>query len=241
MDADEHEARSWLRDYLTQIAEVDIHALGARRDPRNINRLMAALARSAGQAVKVTELAKDVGGPEGPIARDSLYAYLDALERLHLTENAESWRPHMRSRTRLRAAPIRYFVDPSVGLAALGIGSAELLADLRATGFHFESLVMRDLRIYTQPLAGTIGAWRDSDGNEVDAVVSLPGDRWAAFEVKMSPTAVDEAAASLLHFASKIDVSKHGAPGALGVITSTGYAGRRPDGVHVIPISALGP
>lgn len=241
VDADEDFARDWLSDYLKQIIEVDVPSMGHRRNPRNLERLLASLARGVGQAVKLSELAKDVGGEAGPVANETLYGYLDALDRLKLTDNSEAWRPHMRSRSRLRAAPVRYFVDPSLGPAALNIGSTELRVDLNATGFHFESLAIRDLRIYAQPLRGEVDTWRDANSNEVDAVVSLRGVRWGAFEVKLNPRAVDEAATALLRFSAKVDTSKHGEPAVLGVITSSGYAGRRPDGVHVIPISTLGP
>lgn len=242
VDAEEEAARDWLAGYLTQIAEVDVQGLGARRDPVNIRRLLASLARSVGQATKSTELAKDVGGDDGPIARDTLANYLSALDRLHLIDNSEAWRPHMRSRARLRQAPVRYFVDPSLGLAALNIGSAELLADLNALGFHFEALVIRDLRIYAQPLRGTVDSWRDSNGHEIDAIVSVRNNKWGAFEVKLGHDAVEEAAESLRRFATKVDTSRHGEASFLGVIISNGsYAYRREDGVHVIPIGCLGP
>lgn len=241
LGAGEAEARAWVSDYLRLVAEVDLPTLGPRRNPRNISRLLASLARSVAQPAKLTEIATDVGGDRGPIASETLHGYLDALDRLMLTDNSEAWRPHMRSRTRLRAAPVRYFVDPSLGPAALGIGSAELLADLRAAGLHFEGLAVRDLRVYAQPLHGVVDSWRDTNGREVDAVVTLPGGRWGAFEVKLNPASADEAAASLLKFASSVDTSRHGDPAVLGVITSTGYAGRRHDGVHVIPITTLGP
>ena len=237
----EREARAWLRDYIQHLCEVDVPAMGPHRNPQNIRRLLGSLARSVGQPTKLTELEKDVGGDRGPIASETLHNYLDALDRLMLTDANEAWRPHMRSRTRLRSAPVRYFVDPSLGPAALGIGSSQLLADLNGAGFHFEAMAMRDLRVYSQPLGGVIESWRDANGREVDAVVTLPGGRWAAFEVKLNPLDADVAAASLLRFASSVDTARHGEPAALGVITSTGYAGRRPDGVHVIPITAHGP
>lgn len=242
LDADEEAARDWLRDYLRQIAEVDVQALGVRRNPRNIRRLLASLGRSVGQSAKSTEIAKDVGGDDGPIARDTLANYLNALERLHIVDDSEAWRPHMRSRIRLRQAPVRYLVDPSLGLAALDVGSTELLRDLSALGLHFEALVVRDLRVYAQPLGGTVDSWRDSNGHEVDAIVSVRDNKWCAFEVKLGHDAVDEAAHSLLRFAAKVDASRHGEPACLGVIISNGsYAYRREDGVHVIPIGCLGP
>jgi len=241
LGAEEAEARRWLTSYLNNAIEVDIPALGTRRDPRNLRRLLTALARGVGQPVKITALATDVGGDRGPVATSAIYAYLDALERLMLLDNSEAWLPHMRSRLRLRTSPVRYFVDPSLGPAALQVGSAELLADLNATGYHFEALVIRDLRIYAQALGGTVQTWRDESGHEVDAIITLPGGRWGAFEIKLNPTAIDEAARNLSRFAAKVDTSKVGSPTALAVITSTGFAGRRPDGITAIPITTLAP
>ena len=241
IDADETSARRWLRDYLTNIVEVDIRRLGSRRDPDNLRRLLESLGRSVGQATKAAELAKDVGGEGGPVAKETLSAYLSALGRLHLLDNSEAWLPHMRSRARLRTAQVRYFVDPSLGPAAIGVGTKELASDLNALGLHYEALVIRDLRVYAQLLDARVDSWRDSNGNEVDAVVTAGPGRWAAFEVKLSPDAVDEAAAVLRRFKANVDTSRHGDPSCLGVITSTGAGGRREDGVHVIPIGCLGP
>ena len=238
---DETGARRWLRDYLSNIVEVDIQKLGSRRDPANLRRLLESLGRSVGQAVKAIELAKDVGAEDGPIAKETLSAYLTALDRLHLLDNSPAWLPHMRSRARLRTAPVRYFVDPSLGPAALGIGTSELMSDLNALGLHYEALVIRDLRIYAQPLDARVESWRDASGHEVDAVVSIGPNKWGAFEVKLSPDAVDEAAAALLRFKANVDTSRHGEPACLGVVTSTGAGGLREDGVHVIPIGCLGP
>lgn len=234
-------ARDWIDDYLRQVVEVDIPSMGPRRNPQRLRRLLAALGRGVGQPVKLADLARDVGGESGPIAHETLQGYLDALDRLHLMDDSAAWRPHMRSRTRLRAAPVRYFVDPSLGTAALNVGVEDLRADPRAAGFHFEALAMRDLRIYAQPLRGVVDSWRDANGNEVDAVLNLRGGQWAAFEIKLNPRDVDQAAESLLRFARGVDTSKQGKPAALGVITSSGFAGRREDGVHVIPIAAFGP
>lgn len=245
LDADEQAARRWLDDYLAQIVEVDVPSLGTtRRAPQRLRRALASLARNVGQPVKLTELAADIGGGgDGGPSPDTVAAYLDALDRLKLTDNSPSWQPHMRSRTRLRQAPSRYFVDPSLGVAALGVGSTELMNDLPATGFHFEALAVRDLRIYAQPLGGTISSWREAHGRkEVDAVIETPSG-WAAVEIKLtgSPAVIDEAARGLLDFAAEIDHTRHGEPAALIVVTAAGGGGRRPDGVHVVPIGALGP
>lgn len=242
LDATADDASRWLRDYLDQIVLVDIQSLGARpRDPQNLRRLLTSLARNTGTSAKVTALARDVGGADGPVARATVDGYLDALERLRLTENSPAWAPHMRSATPLQSSPTRYFIDPSLAVSALGQGPAQLLGDLNATGFLFENLVVRDIRVYTQRLGGLVHHWRDQNQSEVDIIVTLPDGRWGAFEVKMNPADADKAAASLLSFAGKVDHGKAGAPSALGVITSSGFAYRRPDGVHVLPIGALGP
>ncbi|MCT2149996.1 DUF4143 domain-containing protein [Dermabacter vaginalis] len=242
LDVSEHEASLWLRDYLRAVAEVDVPGLGPRRNPGNVERLLSALGRGAATPLKLSSLAVDVGGARGRVAAETLTNYLDALDRLMLIEPIPAWRPHMRSRTRLRAAAIHHFVDPSLGTAALGVGSDDLRRDLSAAGLHFESLVMRDLRVYGQPLGATLSSWRDSQtGLEVDAVLELPDGRWAGIEVKLGEAAADAAADSLLRMAAKIDHDRHGAPVALLVVTGGRYAYKRPDGVCVVPITALGP
>lgn len=241
LDTDEVIARRWLTGYLRQIVEVDIPSFVGRRDPRTLQRILASLGRFVAQSPATRTIAADAGGDRGPVTPATIYSHLDALDRLRLLDNSEAWRPHMRSRARLRTAVTRYFVDPSVGTAALGVGSADLLGDLEAAGFHFEALVVRDLRIYAQSLGGRIDTWRDSEGNEVDAIVTLPDGGWAALEVKMSQNDVDRAAAGLLSFVDRVDTGKQGKPAALIVVTATGSAGRRSDGVHVVPITALGP
>lgn len=244
-DDDEHSAARWLADYLTQVVEVDIPSLGtARRAPERLRRTLASLARSVGQPVKLISLATDIAGAgNNPLVSNTVNAYLDALDRLNLTDNSPSWQPHMRSRTRLRSAPVRYFVDPSIGTAALRVGTRELLADLNGAGFHFEALAIRDLRIYAQPLGGEIYSWREANGRkEVDAIIETPNG-WSAFEIKLTgdPGVIDAAAKQLIDFAANVDQDKHGAPAALAVITATGGGGPRPDGVHVVPIAAIGP
>lgn len=244
VDATEQDARDWLADYLTQVVEVDIPSLGTtRRAPARLHRTLASLGRSVGQAVTLSAIAADIGGGDQIPARETVNAYLDALDRLKLTENSPAWQPHMRSRTQLRTSPTRYFVDPSLGTAATNVGSRELLADLEAAGFHFEGLAVRDLRIYAQPLRGTVSSWREAHGRkEVDAIVETP-DSWAAFEIKLTgdQSVIDTAAKGLVDFAADVDTSRHGAPAALVVLTATGGGGRRADGVHVVPITALGP
>lgn len=242
LDANQHNAMIWLRDYLRTVAEIDVPGIGPRRNPGNIMRLLTSLGRGVATPLTMTSVAQDVGGHRSPVASETLSNYMDALERLMLIEPLPAWSPHMRSRTRLRSTPVHHFVDPSLGTTALGVGVDALTRDLPAAGLHFESLVLRDLRVYAQPLGGQLWSWRDSQtGLEVDAVLELPDGRWAPIEVKLGEAAADKAADSLLRMAGKIDQKYHGAPSALIVITGGRFTYRRPDGVSVVPITALGP
>lgn len=235
------DAGEWVRDYITQIIEVDIQRLGARREPENVRRLLRSLARGVGTALSVKAMAADVGGEDGPASRNTISAYLHALARLMISEDVPAWAPHMRSATPLRASATRYLTDPSIAIAALGVTSRQLLADLNAAGHHFEALVVRDIRAYVQPLGGTLHHWRDNNGHEIDIVITLRDGRWAGLEVKMNPDDVDAAARSLTRFSSKVDTDKVGAPEFLAVVTTRATAHRRDDGIVVAPIAALGP
>ncbi|HVE68133.1 MAG TPA: DUF4143 domain-containing protein [Solirubrobacteraceae bacterium] len=238
----EEDARLGVRGYLDEIRRVDVNRVGpARRDPERVRRLLASLARNVSTYASVKTLAADTGGPDVALTRETVQEYLDVLTRLRIVEDQPAWAPHMRSKYALRKMPKRHFVDPSLAVAALEGSPEGLLEDLEFFGFVFESMVVRDLRVYAQALDGTVLQYRDSDGVEVDAVVQA-GDRWAAFEVKLGAGQVDEAASNLTRFAKRIDTTKRGRPGTLGVITGTGYGYRRDeDGVIVIPIGALGP
>jgi predicted AAA+ superfamily ATPase len=241
IDAEIADARQWLRDYLRNLVEVDVQTLGVRREPQNVRRLLTALGRNIGTDASVSALAADVGGADGPADRGTVDAYLKTLARLMIVEDVPAWGPHMRSATPLRKSATRYLVDPSLGVAALGAGPPQLLADLNAAGFHFEALVVRDLRAYAQPLYGSLSHWRDNNGHEVDIVITLDDGRWAAVEVKMNPDHVDAAAQSLLRFVEKVDTSKLGPPAFTAVVTTRSPAYRRADGVFVASIAALGP
>ncbi len=241
LDVPVRAARRWLTDYLRTIVEVDLPQMGVRRDPRTLGRLLASLGRGAATDMSTQAIAKDMAGAGRSVQRDTVAGYLDILDRLMITEDLPAWAPHMRSATPLRKSPTRFMTDPSLGVAALGVSAEQMLRDLNATGFHFEALVVRDLRIYSQPLGGRLSHWRDNNQHEVDAIITLDDGRWGAMEVKMNPDAVDAAAASLLRFKDKIDTAQVGEPAFLAVVTTRWAAMRRGDGVHVLPVASLGP
>ncbi|MDR0290235.1 MAG: DUF4143 domain-containing protein [Treponema sp.] len=233
-------ALRFMKDYIALAAEVDISRFGGkRRDPQKVMRLFQSLARNISTEATLTSLAKDMGGPQGKANDETVAEYLEALERLMIVEQLPAWSPHIRSSDTLRKAPKRHFVDPSLAVGALGLSPGKLMADLNYLGFLFESLVIRDLRIYSEAHDGKVYHYRDSRNMEVDAVVEYPDGTWAAFEVKMGFSAQDEAAANLLAFARKIDQQKMGPPAALVVVTANGFACRRKDKVSIVPLSVL--
>ena len=230
------------RDYLRTIAEVDLPRMsGPRRDPARIMRFIQALARNTAMEHVVSRLAAEADGEDISVSRLSAHEYQDALTRLMILEVQPAWSTHLRSRARLRDRPRSHLVDPSLAAAALDATPAKLLRDLNTLGLLFESLVVRDLRVYADATDAAVYHYRDSDGLEVDAIVESRDGTWGAFEVKLGTGQIDQAAAQLIKFADKVDTDKVGAPAVLGVITAGGYGLTRPDGVVTIPIGALGP
>ena len=231
-----------MRDYVEEIRRTDIQSVDQKhRDPDKVGSFLRSFARNVGTYASISTLAADVGGSEGAIKEDTVREYIEALRRLMIIEDQPAWAPHLRSKSRTRSASKRHFVDPSLAVALLRATPERLLKDLNLFGFLFESFVIRDLRVYAQASDAQVLQYRDNTGLEVDAIVEAADGRWAAFEVKLGSGQIDEAAASLLRFAERVDTTKCGKPSALGVITGTGYSYARPDGVFVIPIGALGP
>lgn len=231
-----------MRDYLDEIRRVDIGRVDqVRRDPERVGALFRSLARNLATSASATTLAADAGGSDGSLIDDTVRDYLTALERLMVVENQPAWSPHLRSRSRLRLAPKRHFVDPSLAVAAMRATPERLLADLEWFGFLFESLVVRDLRVYAQANDAEVYHYRDNTGLEVDAIVQAADGRWAAFEVKLGQGQIDAAAANLRRFAERVDAEKSTSPRTLAVIVATGFGYLRPDGIAVLPIGALGP
>ena len=190
----------------------------------------------------MTTLAADAGG-DTPLTRATVGAYLDALERVFVVEDQPAWSVGLRSRATLRRAPKRQLVDPSLAARLLRASPERLMADHETFGLLFESLVVRDLRIYSAGLGAEVFHYRDDTGLETDAVIERDDGAWVAVEVKLNPSAaiVEAAAKSLLRLRSKVSRSRTDELAALLVVTSTGAAYRRPDGVQVAPITALGP
>lgn len=157
-----------------------------------------------------------------------------------IVEDQPAWAPHLRSRSILRSAAKRHFVDPSLAVAALRATPERLLKDMNLLGLLFESMVVRDLRVYAQANDARILHYRDNTGLEVDAIIETADGRWAALKIKLGTGQVDDAASKLLKFADRVDTRKCGEPALLGVIIGAGYGYRREDGVAVVPVGAMG-
>jgi predicted AAA+ superfamily ATPase len=230
----------FVSDYVSLIAEVDLSKISnKRRDPYKVTRLLQSLARNISTEVTISALSKDAGGSDGSLNDETAADYLTALERLMAVDNLPAWNTHIRSSDMLRKSPKRHFADPSMAVGALSLSVDKLISDLNYFGLLFESLVIRDLKIYADANGGKVFHYRDSRGLETDAIVEYADGTWGAFEVKLGIGAVDEAAINILKLADKIDINKIKAPSALTVITGNGFAYRRPDGVNVVPISTM--
>ena len=223
------------RAYLDEIRRVDVSRVdGTQRDPAKVGDFLRSFARNVATYAAASTMAADLNNHTAD-------AYLTALERLMIIEDQPAWTPHLRSRSRLRGAAKRHFVDPSLAVAALRADPDRLLRELAWFGFLFESLVIRDLRVYAGSSDAEVLQYRDNTGLEVDAVVQAADGAWAALEIKLGAGMIDAAAAALRRFAGRVDAARSGAPAALAVIVPGGYGYVRDDGVGVIPLAALGP
>jgi predicted AAA+ superfamily ATPase len=228
------------RRYLSLITEVDISRVSnKRRDPLRVQSLLASYARNTAIPATISTLTNDAVGKDTVSTRETVVDYIDALARLMIVEDLPAWNAHLRSKAALRQNPKRHLVDPSLAVAALDANIDALLDDLVFLGFLFESVVLRDLRVYAQALEAKLCHYRDSNRNETDIILQLPNNSWAAFEVKLGFGGADEGAASLQRLAKTVDEQKTGKLLALTVITGLGFAHRRPDGVNVVPLATL--
>ena len=229
------------RDYLGEVCRTDIRRVdGSERAPAKVGLFLQSLGRNVATSASMSTLARDTGGPDQHLTNHTARSYTTALGRLMIVEDQPPWAPHLRSRSRLRAAPKRHFVDPSLAVAALSATSEHLLSDFEWFGFLFESMVVRDLRVYAQASGASVYHYRDNTGLEVDAIVDAGPGRWAAFEIKLGARRVDDGAKTLLKLADRVDTDRCGKPAALAVIVGSGYGYARPDGVGVIPVGGLG-
>lgn len=230
-------------DYYDAVVHSDINrADNVQKNPERVRRLMRSYARNQGCQVPNTVLAQDMAANgETPVHEETVASYVNALRRIFVVEDMPAWNPNLRSKTAIRTSDTRYYIDPSIAAAALGIGPNDLINDLKTFGFLFETLCIRDLRVFADALGGEVYHYRDKGGQECDAVVHLRNGKYGLIEIKLGgSTLIEEGAKSLKLMEAKIDTGKMKEPSFLAVLTGTGgYAYRRHDGVFVIPIGCL--
>lgn len=231
------------QDYYNAVVHSDINrADDVQKNPDKVRRLMRSYARHQGGQVPNTALAQDVSASDGTSMNEETAAsYISALRRIFVVEDMPAWNPNLRSKTAIRSSDTRYYIDPSIAAAALGIGPNDLVNDLKTFGFLFETLCVRDLRVFAESLGGEVYHYRDKGGQECDAVVHLRNGKYGLIEVKLGgDKLIEEGAKSLKAMKAKIDTGKMNAPSFLMVLTGIGdYAYRRQDGVCVVPIGCL--
>jgi predicted AAA+ superfamily ATPase len=206
---------------------------------QKLNLLIKAVARNVSTTAGVTTLTRDVKERAGVLSRKTTAAYLGALKDLFFLQEQPAWSVSLRSKAVLRQSPKLHLADPSLAVAALDASPDKLLLDVWTLGLIFESLCYRDLCVYSQALDGTVYHYLDSDGFEIDQIISLHNGQWAAIEVKLGDSQIDEAANHLIAFKKKIDTSAVGEPAFLMILYAGQYAYQRKDSVYVVPIGCL--
>lgn len=243
IDKSERAALKQAYNYVDAIATTDINDVDdVSRSEGNTRRLLRSYARLQGSQAPVSTIITDLeANNEGKLSDTTIASYLKALRGLFVVEDMEAWNPNLRSKAAIRTSDTRYFVDPSIATAALGIGPADLMKDLNTLGLLFETLVVRDLRVYAEANDGQVFHYRDNNNLECDSVIHLRNGHYGLVEIKLGgETLIEEGAKNLNSLADKIDTSKMYAPSFKMIVTAVGqYAYQREDGVCVVPIGCL--
>ncbi|MBR7035837.1 MAG: ATP-binding protein, partial [Bacteroidales bacterium] len=238
------------RSYSAQIARNYVDAVvntemsnsdGVERNPHRVRQLLRSYARNISTMAAQTTILEDVRANDVTFSDTTMYDYLNALRRIFLIEDVPAWKPSLRSKTAIRTSDKRQFVDPSIAVAVMRADADSIIDDFKYFGFLFESLVTRDLRIYSQYVDGEVFHYRDKSELKADVIIRLHDNRWAAVEVKLGNKEIEEGAKHLLTLQKKVDAEKVGEPSFLMIVTGGQYAYRRKDGVYVVPIGCLKP
>lgn len=244
VDLPEEAALEQAFDYYDAVTKEDINKVdGVKRASARVQRLMRAYARHQGTQAPIATLKEDLKNNDtAALDDDTISSYLEALRNIFVIEDMPAWNPNLRSKTTIRTADTRYFIDPSIATAALGLGPADLLNDLNTMGFLFETLCIRDLRVFAEPLNGKVYHYRDKNGLECDAVIHLRNGQYGLVEIKLGgESLINDGVETLRSLANLIDPTRMNAPAFKMILTATGeYAYRRPsDGIYIVPIGTL--
>ena len=230
-------------DYIEAVEKRDISMSdGINRDPTRTHRLLRSYARHQGSQASYGTIKADlITNESDTFSEDTIASYINALKKIFVIEDSEAWNPNLRSKSAIRTSDTRYFTDPSIATAALGLGPSDLINDLNTFGLVFETLCIRDLRVYAEALYGQVYHFRDRNGLECDAVIHLRDGSYGLVEVKLGgDDLINDGVKTLKSLESKIDTDRMKKPSFLMVLTAVGsYAYRREDGVYVVPIGCL--
>ena len=230
-------------DYYDAVVHSDINrADGVEKNPERVKRLMRSLARNQGQQIANTAIAADIAvNDESTINQETVAGYISALKQIFVVEDMPAWNPNLRSKSAIRTSDTRYFVDASIAAAALGIGPNDLINDLNTMGFLFETMCVRDLRVYAEALGGSVYHFRNKAGLECDAVVHLRNGSYGLIEIKLGgDKLIREGVETLTSLTESIDTSKMKEPAFRMILTAADqYAYRREDGIFVVPVGCL--
>ena len=230
-------------DYYDAVVHSDINrADGVEKNPERVKRLMRSLARNQGQQIANTAIAADIAvNDESTINQETVAGYISALKKIFVVEDMPAWNPNLRSKSAIRTSDTRYFVDASIAAAALGIGPNDLINDLNTMGFLFETMCVRDLRVYAEALGGSVYHFRNKAGLECDAVVHLRNGSYGLIEIKLGgEKLIREGVETLTSLTESIDTSKMKEPAFRMILTAADqYAYRREDGIFVVPVGCL--
>lgn len=230
-------------DYYDAVVKTDISRVDeVSRNSDRTRLLLRSYARSQGGQVSIGAIRQDMmANDDETLADKTVQSYIGALKKIFVIEDMPAWNPNLRSKTAIRSADTRYFVDPSIAVAALGLGPEDLVNDLETFGLLFETLCVRDLRVYADALDGMVYHYRDKNGLECDAVIHLRNGAYGLVEIKLGgAAAIEKGASTLMELASKIDTTKMKVPAFLMILTAVGdYAYQRKDGIYVVPVGCL--
>lgn len=232
-------------DYFDSVVKNDISRVDSvKRDVEKAKSLLRSYARHVGSQAPLETIRKDMlANQADTFDQVTLYSYIDALKKIFVIEDAPAWNPNIRSKTAIRSTDTRYFIDPSIATAALGIGPKDLTQDLNTMGFLFENLAVRDLRIYSEFLDGSVYHYRDKSGLECDAVIHLRNGSYGLVEIKLGgDKLIEEGAQTLKTLSDLIDTNSMKKPSFMMVLCAQApFAYKRNDGVYVVPITSLRP
>ena len=230
-------------DYYEAVIKSDINrADGVSKNPERVKRLMRSFARNQGTQISNTMLRDDIiSNDTESLNEDTIASYINALKNIFVVEDMPAWNPNLRSKTSIRTSDTRYYVDPSIASASLGIGPKDLTNDLNTMGLLFETLCVRDLRVYAESIGGNVLHYRDKSGLECDTVIHLKNGRYGLAEIKLGGQKfIEDAAENLKSLSNKIDTSKMPAPSFLMIVIGIGeFAYKREDGIFIVPIGCL--